>query len=54
MKILRYGILDDEGQVIRWTYDQPQHGDYIRQLIPALQRTTPYQIALARCGEAPF
>lgn len=26
MSLTRYGILDDEGQLVRWTYEQPADG----------------------------
>lgn len=26
MNLTRYGILDDDGQLVRWTYDKPADG----------------------------
>jgi hypothetical protein len=52
--IMRYGLLDDAGQVVRWLDYPPKHGDYITQQVAAKPRATPYQLALARCGYAPF
>jgi hypothetical protein len=26
MSLTRYGILDDDGQLVRWTYEQPADG----------------------------
>jgi hypothetical protein len=26
MSLTRYGILDDDGQLVRWTYEQPSDG----------------------------
>lgn len=26
MSLTRYGILDDEGQIVRWTYEHPADG----------------------------
>jgi len=28
MNLTRYGILDDEGQLIRWTYQKPADGAF--------------------------
>ncbi len=40
----RYGILDDFGEVIRWTWTKPAHRRYIIQ--------TAYEMASAGVGDA--
>lgn len=50
----RYGILDDEGQVVRWVADQPTHSAYIVQRTAVAKRATAYEIASKLVGEAPF
>lgn len=50
----RYGILDDDGQVVRWVADQPTHSAYIVQRTAIEKRATAYELALKQVGEAPF
>lgn len=50
----KYGILDDAGQVVRWVYHQPSHGDYIISKVASNPRATPYEVALKLVGYAPF
>lgn len=50
-KIL-YGLLDDEGQVIRWQ-DTPPAGDYVTKHPPEVKRKSQYELS-AIVGDAPF
>lgn len=45
----RYGILDDFGAVVRWTWDKPVSREYVVQVVAKVNR---YEVALAKCGEA--
>lgn len=44
---IRYGILDDEGQVVRWVWNKPSaHYRYITQRVPTVD--------LSDIEDAPF
>lgn len=48
----RYGILDDEGKVIRWVYDKPSH-EY-QYVVIKIKRQPKQKIDLSQFEEAPF
>ena len=45
---IRYGILDDFGEVIRWTFTKPVGRAYITQ-----RRPSDYEVA-CKLGDAPW
>ena len=45
---IRYGILDDFGKVIRWTWDKPTNRRYVTKRLPSS-----YEVA-CELGEAPW
>ncbi len=49
MSLTRYGILDDEGQIVRWTYEQPS--DSVTYLI---EITKPHEIDWENFEESLF
>lgn len=52
MRRIRYGILDDFGEVVRWVWDKPSPKYlYITQRI---KRENAYQNAVTAVGYAPF
>lgn len=60
-KQLLYGLLDEEGNVIRWTehrplWCEPRHEDYVVKeiKIERKKRVSAYEIAVRACGYAEF
>lgn len=51
MTLIKYGILDDEGQVVRWVYDKPAHDQFI---VVKIKRQKRKAIDWANIEEAPF
>jgi hypothetical protein len=48
--LLKYGILDDEGIVIRWVWVEPP---YPHVVVKVKRKQTP-KLDLSQCQEAPF
>ncbi len=55
-KILLYGLLDDEGKIIRWTECKPQHEDYVVKTVKLerKKRVSGYELAVRACGYSEF
>ena len=45
---VRYGILDDFGDVLRWVFERPLNRKYVTQRLPS-----DYEVSLA-LGDAPW
>ena len=52
MNRILYGLLDDEGNVIRWQDTKPA-GDYVTKEIPQEKRKSQYELS-AIVGDDPF
>ena len=50
-KVMKYGILDDEGKVVRWLDYKPCHSQFIVKRIP---RNRKHKIDWDNIEEAPF
>ena len=48
--ILKYGILDDEGNVIRWVWHMPPYA----HVVVKVKRQRKPKLDLSQCQEAPF
>ena len=48
----KYGILDDEGQVVRWVWDRP--ADHYQFVVVKAKRQRKNKIDLTQFEEAPF
>lgn len=55
-KQILYGLLDDEGKVIRWTECKPMHDDYVVKEIKLerKKRVSAYEIAVRACGYSEY
>lgn len=52
--MIKYGILDDFNEVIRWIDYKPAHGRYITKRVEVPERVSAYELAMRACGEALF
>lgn len=50
----KYGILDDFGAVIRWTFDKPVGRAFIAVKVPKPRKLSAYQLAIKNSEPAPF
>lgn len=50
--MVKYGIIDDDGKVIRWVFNKPSdHYQYITVVVPRKRKP---KIDLSKFEEAPF
>jgi hypothetical protein len=50
MMLLKYGILDDEGNVVRWVWHMPPYA----HVVVKVKRKHKPKLDLSQCQEAPF